>query len=119
MSLCDTCMQPGHCCKKVFLSSGNEPFLQAPMSYERAEHAAIARGLPFVPGEQLPDGRWLWSCYHLQRDGRCGIYENRPQLCRDFLPGSGPLCVHYWEREENGEAVDKSEAPTGDPAPAA
>ncbi|MGI9303894.1 MAG: YkgJ family cysteine cluster protein [Gammaproteobacteria bacterium] len=22
-------------------------------------------------------------CTHLQPDGRCGIYENRPQICRD------------------------------------
>ena len=23
-------------------------------------------------------------CAHLQPDGRCGIYENRPQICRDY-----------------------------------
>lgn len=23
-------------------------------------------------------------CTHLQDDGRCGIYETRPQLCRDY-----------------------------------
>ena len=28
-----------------------------------------------------------WStptCKHLQRDNRCGIYETRPQICRDY-----------------------------------
>jgi Fe-S-cluster containining protein len=23
-------------------------------------------------------------CQHLQDDGRCGIYDNRPTICRDF-----------------------------------
>lgn len=24
------------------------------------------------------------QCKHLQEDGRCGIYETRPQICRDY-----------------------------------
>lgn len=24
------------------------------------------------------------KCEHLQRDGNCAIYENRPQICRDY-----------------------------------
>lgn len=24
------------------------------------------------------------SCQHLLADGRCGIYQNRPQICRDY-----------------------------------
>lgn len=24
------------------------------------------------------------ACQHSQEDGRCAIYENRPQLCREF-----------------------------------
>lgn len=24
------------------------------------------------------------TCTHLQPDGRCGIYETRPQICRDY-----------------------------------
>jgi len=32
------------------------------------------------------EGWWLMisgRCTHLQKDGRCGIYEVRPQICRD------------------------------------
>ena len=43
--------------------------------------------------------QWVFSCDALQTDGRCGIYETRPKLCRDFKPGSDPLCVHYGEAE--------------------
>lgn len=34
------------------------------------------------------DGEWylmfLGRCEHLQPDGGCGIYEQRPQICRDY-----------------------------------
>ena len=33
------------------------------------------------------DGWYLMfrtPCLHLQPDGRCGIYEHRPQICRDY-----------------------------------
>ena len=33
------------------------------------------------------DGDWYLlinnRCMHIQKDGRCGIYEKRPQVCRD------------------------------------
>jgi Fe-S-cluster containining protein len=25
-------------------------------------------------------------CPHLQADNRCGVYENRPKICRDYQP---------------------------------
>jgi Fe-S-cluster containining protein len=34
------------------------------------------------------DGTWYLlvhtTCQHLQPDNRCGIYETRPQICRDY-----------------------------------
>jgi hypothetical protein len=36
---------------------------------------------------QDTDGWYLLvrgRCEHLQRDGRCGIYAQRPQVCRDY-----------------------------------
>jgi Fe-S-cluster containining protein len=35
------------------------------------------------------EGNWFLlvrgtSCMHLLHDGRCGIYEQRPQICRDY-----------------------------------
>jgi Fe-S-cluster containining protein len=85
------------------LSSVNGPL--PPMSREAAEHAALRYGLPFVPAHQHPDGRWDWSCTQLQKDGRCGIYEDRPQLCRTYAAGSDPLCVHYWADPAPAEAA--------------
>lgn len=74
--------------------------LDQPMSHERAEHLAMRYGLPFVPGEQRPDGTWAYACYNLGSDGRCTDYENRPDLCRRYVAGSDGLCVHYWARPD-------------------
>jgi Fe-S-cluster containining protein len=87
----------------MVLSSGGgvigERRLQEPMSREEAEHLVLRHRLPFTPTAQRPDGIWYFACTQLQRDGRCGIYDGRPQVCRDFREGSDPLCVHYWAEE--------------------
>ena len=95
--LCDVCVDPGHCCRDVFLYCGSgSDAIDAPMSFERAEHIAMRRRLPFRPAYQLANGTWKWWCTALDpRTGRCSAYASRPQLCRDFGPGSEDLCVHY------------------------
>lgn len=45
------------------------------------------------------DGDWYLevrtTCRHLQQDNTCGIYETRPQICRDYgLPGEDP-CEYF------------------------
>ena len=96
--LCEVCLDPGACCKKIFLSGRNPETgerMEQPMSFEKAEHMAMGAGLPFYPSEQRPDGTWNWTCTQILSNGRCGIYESRPQLCKDYAAGSSPLCVHY------------------------
>ena len=53
-------------------------------------------------------------CRHLQADNRCGIYETRPQICRDYSTRNCEyedswVSDHYWELpeqvEEYAEAV--------------
>lgn len=53
-------------------------------------------------------------CQHLQADNRCGIYETRPQICRDYSTRNCEyedswVYDHYWELpaqvEEYAEAV--------------
>lgn len=101
MSLCDVCMSPGACCKRLVLSHVGTGDGLGPMSREKAEHYVMGKGLPFQPGFQREDGIWVWWCPELKPDGRCGIYEDRPQLCRDFAPGSDALCVHWWPDPES------------------
>ena len=51
------------------------------------------RGVALDDGTILPfvDGR----CPHLSDDGRCGIYETRPQGCRDFDCSREPRFLHH------------------------
>jgi len=119
VGLCETCIDPGHCCRAIRI-----PVLwPADMSREEVrKHVRAGTSPPSgnpdnpVVGEPLPtfdpirrasyhakkqEGppeavTWRFSCSALDSaSGRCGIYENRPQICRNFEAGSNPLCVHY------------------------
>jgi len=39
----------------------------------------------------VEDGDWYFQvatrCRNLQEDNRCGVYETRPKICRDYEPG--------------------------------
>ena len=102
--LCASCLNPGKCCRDVYLSGGSGMReINAPMSFERAEHVALGHGLPFRPSYQLDDGSWKWWCTALGDDGRCTIYETRPELCRDYAAGSDKLCCHHWKEERDDD----------------
>lgn len=116
-SMCDSCRSPGACCKAIRLSGGGRAAdrhdaIQAPMSFERAEHRAMELGLWMMRPlhQDTADGSWAWECTQLQPNGRCGIYDSRPQLCRDYRPGEDPLCVHYWPDPETPTPMAEEEA---------
>lgn len=105
MSLCDRCFAPGQCCKRMYLSNKEGPFtvwLDRDITEQMKD-----KELPFVAiGEIL--NKWvdefgtgreygvvLFTCPKLGKDGRCTIYENRPEVCKSFEAGSDPLCVHF------------------------
>ena len=52
------------------------------------------------------------TCKHLQADNRCGIYEERPQICRDYTTDNCEYhddwtYDHYFETPEQiGEYMD-------------
>lgn len=107
--LCESCIAPGSCCKKMHLTGGvslhDGVRLGKPMSHELAEKLTALNGLhTFFPTHQRPDGSWEFACTALQPDGRCGIYEDRPELCKSYVAGSDPLCVHYFSAEVPAEA---------------
>src|SRR4051794_11155545 len=108
MSWCDTCPKPGLCCKTLSLSWLDDDGKSHRYTVWDDESKVVAemlarRKLPFVPIEKRGicvdknTGRtyssYNYSCTKLQEDGRCGDNENRPQLCRDYQPGTDNLCV--------------------------
>lgn len=47
-------------------------------------------------------GAKITGCFYLNWDGAaccCDIYPTRPQVCRDYVPGSSELCPLYWEAD--------------------
>lgn len=97
MSICDSCREPGACCKRLMLGGVTE---KAFPTIDDAQAVAAAwpfepNGLPFVP-VRVVQGYWLYTCPRLDREtGRCTDYENRPALCRNYEPKSDPLCAEY------------------------
>jgi uncharacterized protein len=71
------------------------------------------------------DGQWYLLvhavCKHLQSDLRCGIYETRPQICRDYSTADCEyddewLYEQYLETaEQAGEYAEALLAPTSGP----
>lgn len=60
-------------------------------------------------------GRVLEGCPFFQFDGKqfgCAIYETRPAACRNFEPGSSPLCPLFNKRRGAGRTAERSNAGT-------
>ena len=110
MSLCDTCRDPGACCRDLTLYRHNGQLVTV-WDDEGPAGFTSENELPFEPIRKVgqwtvPDGdadgnggraysAWAFRCTALGEDGRCTVYDRRPQLCRDYEPGSSPLCVMH------------------------
>jgi len=92
------CLACGACCKdnEVVLFKKDET---------RLRKAGLAK-LLHKPWSRRANGRVVLTlrankrCHHLARDNKCGIYEARPDACRDFPPGSE--CCLFSREEELG-----------------
>lgn len=100
MSLCAICPEPGHCCKKFSLQGA---FLFEDWQADLEEVLRVG-GVPFFRLHSLGpivrddiDGQdyvsVFLSCTNVSENGRCGIYESRPALCRKYVPTTDGLCV--------------------------
>jgi Fe-S-cluster containining protein len=99
MSVCDSCFVPGNCCRAVILS-GDPRVATVETALEAIVQMAAQSGfeehpLSFMPLYRRRDGNWVWWCFNLLPNGRCGDYANRPHACRTYEAGTDDLCVHY------------------------
>jgi Fe-S-cluster containining protein len=113
VSLCDRCFDPGRCCQDLVLSRSDGHQLTVWADEDPAAQLADRIG-PHWFEPIAVQGEWVdedagrthrshrWACRALGPGGRCTVYDERPQLCRDFEAGSDPLCVH-WRGAEGGE----------------
>ena len=110
MSLCDICFAPGQCCKRLHLTTmgggaitvwdDKDPVetlteLQGPHQFFPIEKTGTWEDNVCSDEDQRLYSAFIWGCSALGPDGRCTIYEDRPQVCRDYAPASSPLCVHF------------------------
>lgn len=114
---CATCREPGVCCRsfslphwRFSLSATREDVRDAIRDGRHVDavtgESKVFESLPFEPqrpashycrpGGHEPIARsWEFSCPWLDERGRCSHYENRPSLCRNFLPSHGTLCIEF------------------------
>lgn len=107
MSACDTCPKPGNCCNDFSLTGGGSIWAKGfsvDSWMEGGTQYMKDIGLPFLPlriDEKIEsvggEVALRYTCPLVTPAGRCGDYENRPQLCRDYQPGDDRLCVLYVE----------------------
>lgn len=130
-SLCGTCRDPGACCRSIQIP---REFLPGTTRKEVERHLkdgttnipgqvlnlSDPRPLPFTPlreatcigpetgySKEITSVKWVYTCPMVTDEGRCSIYENRPEICKLYEPGSDPMCVHHdgsrtyvWARED-------------------
>lgn len=102
MSLCDTCRDPGACCRTFTLwTEGPRPY-----THKEAEQAIIREDLPFYMKSKKGAKINVVGCSHISATGRCNIYEDRPALCRDFAAGVDALCVETPNREDEQRKLE-------------
>jgi len=108
-----TCRRCGTCCLADMLAYVTEQDRQRWHAEGRTDILEVVEDRQVLwAGDHLVsarDGRYLHGCPFLElRDGytACSIYDTRPQVCRDFRPGSSQICP-LWRpsTEEEREGV--------------
>lgn len=122
-SACDRCFAPGRCCSNISLNlnGGTWPLVETALEVYvllarawTADPSALGNAQPLMPLFRRPDGRWIFWCPALTREGRCGDYENRPGMCRVFEPMSDQLCVLGPSNHRRPEETVCEKAPQAD-----
>lgn len=123
-TLCDICHDPGSCCSGFTLNLTYLPRgIPSAEATERMREKTKDRAhgpYPFVAiaphragsDDAGHDGElWTWGCPKVTSDGRCSIYETRPEPCRNYEAGTTGLCTmtgKILSRAERREIGDDS-----------
>ena len=97
------CRRCGSCCFVDMIAYATDADVQRWEREHRYDIISRIKGNDKIwSGDTLisSNGMHLKSCIYLNRDGEaffCDIYETRPQVCRDYLPGSSELCPLHSE----------------------
>ncbi len=95
------CIRCGACCHVDMLAYVTAEDISRWEKEQRFDILARIRNKNVIwLGDRIVDdfGEKITSCIYLNRDGAsffCEIYETRPMVCRNFIPGSSELCLQY------------------------
>jgi Fe-S-cluster containining protein len=92
------CLRCGNCCHVDMMAYVTETDLRRWEKEGRRDIMARAQGDDIIwSGDRMvtATGKKLKNCIYLGRDGAtffCEIYETRPLVCQNYIPGSSELC---------------------------
>ncbi|MGV8075085.1 MAG: YkgJ family cysteine cluster protein [Syntrophobacteraceae bacterium] len=107
-----TCRQCGACCRVDMVAYISSEDIRRWEKEGRQDIIARVRDNEIMwAGDRITgkSGRKPTSCVYLNWDGSsffCDIYETRPLVCRNYVPGSSELCPQY--HREQAETSEKS-----------
>ena len=85
----------GHCCRRFAMEHSLDD-LQADLArWQRDPATSVIKDVEkiapmVIPIAQSRGGQeFVYTCRNLGASGDCGIYETRPQMCRDFPTAEG------------------------------
>lgn len=87
----------GHCCKEFTLPSYPKIRQRARMGDDDARHVLdLIIPLGGTTHNRSGERIYIYTCKELQPNGDCGIYAERPHMCRDYpygRPCEQPACT--------------------------
>ncbi len=100
-----TCRRCGACCHVDMIAYSSPEDIQRWEEEGRQDIIARIRDNDAIwSGDRIMNssGTVMTSCVYLNWDGSsffCEIYETRPLVCRNFIPGSSELCPKYYREK--------------------
>lgn len=96
-----SCKRCGKCCLAVFIPVTDEDMERWRCEGKKEIVRAMEHSKATWAGDIIissEDGKIMFTCPFLRWEGRhytCTIYEDRPRVCREYIPGSSELCSQF------------------------
>lgn len=78
-----SCNQCGKCCSHIYLVYGQQTINSLEMFEDIKANNPEYQSFKPILSQSSEDGI-LFQCIHLQADNTCGIYQDRPNFCRQY-----------------------------------
>ncbi|MBI3558340.1 MAG: YkgJ family cysteine cluster protein [Deltaproteobacteria bacterium] len=85
----------GHCCRRFAIEHSEKDLHEDLARWRQDPGTSTIRDVEIIAPMVIPIARsrngleYVYTCKNLSPGGDCGIYETRPQMCRDFPTEQG------------------------------